>query len=60
MPQRMSTKEKPAFWHGLDVETEEELELGVPPPDMQLEDVCWWVRWGLEPELAPEGIDLLA
>ena len=32
--QRMSTKEEAVFWHGLDLEMGEELELGVPPPDI--------------------------
>ena len=39
MQQRMSGKEKVAFWHGLDLEMGEELKLGVPPPDIWLEGV---------------------
>ena len=31
MPRRMSTKEEAGFWHGLELEIGEELELGVPP-----------------------------
>ena len=39
MLQRMSEEEEAAFWHRLDVEIGEELELGVPPLDIQLRDV---------------------
>ena len=39
MPQKISEEEEVAFWHRLDVETREELELGVPSLDIQLEDV---------------------
>ena len=46
----MMIEEEAAFWHGLDLEMGEELELGVPPQDIQLKDVGWWVWWGLEPE----------
>ena len=37
MPQKMTKEEEEAFWHGLDEKTEEELELGPPPPNVQLE-----------------------
>ena len=37
----------------------EELELGVPPPDIQLEDIGQWVCWGAELELAAKGLPLL-
>ena len=39
----MLDKEEMAFWHGLDPEMGEELELGGPPLDIQLEDVGWRV-----------------
>ena len=32
MPQKMTTVQEEAFWHGLDMETGEELELGLPQP----------------------------
>ena len=56
MPQKMMEEEEEgAFWYGLDVETREELELGVPTLNIQLEYVGWWVPWRPEPEPAPEG-----
>ena len=48
-------EEEGAFWHGLDVDTLEELELGIPTPNIWLKDVGQWVWWGPEPEPAPEG-----
>ena len=38
---------------------DEELELGMPHPDVQLEDVGWRVWWGPEPEPVAEGPPLL-
>ena len=58
MPQKMITEKKAAFWHRLDLEMGEELELGVPPPDIQLKDVGWRVWWGPGPEPVPEGLPL--
>ena len=60
MPQRMLGKEGAAFWNGLDLEMEGELELGVPPPDVQLENVGQQMCWGLEPEPVEEGLLLPA
>ena len=60
MLQRMSTEEEVAFWHRLDMKMEEELELGVLPPDIWLEDVGQRVWWGPELELVPEAPALLA
>ena len=40
------TEEEVAFWHGLDLEIREELELRVPPLDIWIEDVGWRVQWG--------------
>ena len=54
MPQRMMTEEE-AFWHGLDLETGEELELRVLPQDAWIEDMGQWVWWGPDPVLAQEG-----
>ena len=31
MPQKMTGEEEGAFWHGLDMELREELELGATP-----------------------------
>ena len=39
MLRRMMAKEEEAFWLGLDLETGEVLEQGVPPQDVQMEDV---------------------
>ena len=36
MPQRMSGEEEAVFWHGMDLEIGEELELGILPLDIQL------------------------
>ena len=60
MPQKMSSEEGVTFWHGLDLEIGEELELGVPPPDIWLEDVVRRVWWGLEPEPVEEDPPLPA
>ena len=49
MPQRMTTKEEVVFWHVLDLEIGEDLELGVPPPDIWLKDVGWQLWLGPEP-----------
>ena len=37
------TEEEGAFWHGLDLETQEELELGALPPNIQLVDMSWQI-----------------
>ena len=39
MLQRVASKEEVAFWYGLYLEMGEELELGVPPPDVWIENV---------------------
>ena len=57
--ERMTREEEEAFWRGLDVAMREELELGPPPPTIQLEKVGWWVLWGLAVEPAQEGPPLL-
>ena len=59
MLQRMSMAEEEAFWHGRDVEMGEELELGPPPPTIQLEEAGWQIPWGPAVELAQEGLPLL-
>ena len=55
----MTTVQEEAFWCGLDMETGEELELGLPPTAIQLEEVGWWIPWGLAVEPAQEGQPLL-
>ena len=52
MPQRMMAKEEETLWLRLDLEIGEVLAQGVPPPDVQMEDVGWRVRWGPELVLA--------
>ena len=39
--------------------TGEELEMGLPPPTVQLEEAGLWVLWGLAAEPAQEGLTLL-
>ena len=38
MPQRILLVEEKAFWHGWDMAMGEELEIGPPPPSIQLEE----------------------
>ena len=51
--------EEENFWWGRDMATGEELELGPPPPRVQLEEVGWWIPWVLAEEPAEEGSPLL-
>ena len=60
MLQRMLGKEEDAFWHGLNLKMGEELELVVPPRDIQIEDIGQRVWWGPEPKLVQEGLPFLA
>ena len=39
--------------------TGEELEMGPPPPTIQLEEAGWWILWGLAVEPVEEGLPLL-
>ena len=55
MPWQMMVKEEKHFWHGQDLASGKALELGVPPEDVQMEEVGEWVTWGPAIELAPEG-----
>ena len=59
MLQRMMGEEEEAFWCKLDLKTGEELELGVPAPDIQIENVGRQILWGLESVLAQEVPPLL-
>ena len=58
MPWRLSAKEEEDFWWGWDLTMGEELELGPPPPRVQLEEVGQRIPWRLEVELAEEGSPL--
>ena len=55
MLQKITTNEEAVFWHGLDLEMREELELGVAPLGIQLKDVGQQIWWGPEPEMLAEG-----
>ena len=52
-------EEEEAFWCRLDVAMGEELELGPPPPNVQLEEAGRQVPWGPALEPAQEGPPLL-
>ena len=51
-------EEEKRFWLGQDLVSSEALELGIPPKDVQMEEVGKWVTWGLVIEPAPEGLPL--
>ena len=59
MPQRRTAKQEEEFLYRLHIEMGEQLELGVLPPNIRIEDVSWQVRWGLELVLVQEGPPLL-
>ena len=48
-------RKKSASGLGRDLESSEALELGIPPRDVQMEEVGKRVTWGLAIELALEG-----
>ena len=50
----MMVEEEKRFWHGQDLVSGEALELGVPPKDIQMEEVGKRVMWGPAIEPAPE------
>ena len=50
--------EEERFWWGQDVAMGADLELGCPPPRVQLEEVGWWITWMLVVEPAEEGSPL--
>ena len=50
--------EEENFWWGRDMAMGEELELGPPPPRVQLEEAGQRIPWGLAEELAKEGSPL--
>ena len=45
-PQEMLVVQEENFWHGWDLEMGEDLELGAPPPTIQLEEAGQWIPWG--------------
>ena len=51
----MMVEEEKRFWRGQDLASGEALELGVPPEDIQMEEVGERVMWGLAIEPPPEG-----
>ena len=54
----MMDKEEKRFWLGQDLESSEALELGIPPKDVQMEEVGEQVMWGLATEPVLEGLPL--
>ena len=60
IPQRMTAKEEETFWCGLDLKTREELEQGVLPPDIQIEDGWLAGMVGAAASTGARGSTLLA
>ena len=46
MPQKMSKAQEEDFWLLRDMAMGEELDLGPPPPTVQLEEAGQWIPWG--------------
>ena len=55
MLQRILVVQEENFWWGWDLEMGEELELGPPPPTIQLEEAGWLIPWGLVVKPAKES-----
>ena len=55
MLQWMMYKKEERFWLGQDLESSKVLELGIPPEDVQMEEVCEQVTLGPAIEPAPES-----
>ena len=55
----MIDEEEKCFWLGQDLASSKVLELGIPPKDIQIEEVGKQVMWGLVIEPAPEGPPLV-
>ena len=53
MPWRTMVEEEERFWHGQDLASGEAIELGVPPENVQIEEVGEQVMWGLAIEPVP-------
>ena len=58
MPWRLLAMEEENFWWGRDMMMGKELELGPPPPRVQLEEVGRWIPLGPVEEPAKEGSPL--
>ena len=58
MPWQMIVEEEKCFWHRQDLASREALELGIPPEDIQMEEVGEQVTWGSAIEPLPEGLPL--
>ena len=59
MLRRMTVEEEEHFWHGQDLASGKALELGIPPEDVQMEEVGKRVMWGPAVEPALEGPPLV-
>ena len=55
MPCGMMVEEEKHFWRGQDLASGEALELGIPPKEIQIEEMGEQVTWGLAIEPALEG-----
>ena len=55
----MMVEEEKHFWHSQDLASGKALELGVPPEDIQMEEVGKRVTWGPAIEPVPEGPPLV-
>ena len=55
----MMVEEEKNFWLGQDLVSGKALELGVPPKDIQMEEVGERVMWGPAIEPMPEGTPLV-
>ena len=55
MPWQLSPPQEANFWKGWDVAIGEDLELGRPPPGVQLEEAGWRIPWMPAMEPAKEG-----
>ena len=55
MPWQMTIEEEEHFWRRQDLASGKALELGIPPEDVQMEEVGERVMWGPAIEPAPEG-----
>ena len=59
MLQWMMDEEEKCFWLGQNLESGEALELGIPPKNIQMEEVGERVTWGPALEPVPEGLPLV-
>ena len=59
MLRQMMVEEEKRFWLSQNLASSKALELGVPPKDVQMEEVGERVMWGPAIEPAPEGLPLV-